>query len=218
MKGDTMKQSIDLRALEKKAWRSVFQDGLWDIFLGLLLMAFGLSAWLDRLDLRESMRMGIYIGAEIIAMVVLFAGKRFITVPRMGMVKFGAERQKRRNIVRLLLFISVLVGLAMWFLSSSLMKADGSILSGRWFFPLVWMLNMLMVFGLGAYFLEYERLYIIGFLYALAIPLDAVIKSVAKVDLDIYIFLTCGLIILAMGITFLIRFLRDYKPVSPTQG
>ena len=213
-----MKQSIDLRALEKKAWRSVFQDGLWDIFLGLLLMAFGLSAWLDRLDLSESMRMGIYIGAEIIAMVVLFAGKRFITVPRMGMVKFGAERQKRRNIVRLLLFISVLVGLAMWFLSSSLMKADGSILSGRWFFPLVWMLNMLMVFGLGAYFLEYERLYIIGFLYALAIPLDAVIKSVAKIDLDIYIFLTCGLIILVMGITFLIRFLRDYKPVSPIQG
>ena len=213
-----MTQNIDLKAIEKKAWRSVFQDGLWDIFLGLLLMAFGLSAWLDRLALSESMRMSIYIGAEILAMVVLFAGKRFITVPRMGMVKFGAERQKRRNIVRLLLFISVLVGLAMWFLTSSLMNSEGSVLSGKWFFPLVWMLNMLMVFGLGAYFLEYERLYIIGFLYALAIPLDAVIKSVAKIDLDIYIFLTGGLIILVMGITFLIRFLRDYKSVSPNQG
>ena len=37
-----MTQNINLKALEKKAWRSVFQDGLWDIFLGLLLMAFGL--------------------------------------------------------------------------------------------------------------------------------------------------------------------------------
>jgi len=213
-----MMRNIDLKALEKRAWRSVFQDGLWDIFLGLLLMAFGLSAWLDRLALSESTRMGIYIGAEIIAMVVLFAGKRFITIPRMGMVKFGAKRQKRRNIVRLVLFISVLVGLAMWFLSSSWMSADGNVLSGKWFFPLVWMLNMLMVFGLGAYFLEYERLYVIGFLYALAIPLDAVIKSVAKIDLDIYIFLAGGLIILVMGITYLVRFMRDYKPVSPDQG
>lgn len=211
-------QNIDLKALEKKAWRSVFQDGLWDIFLGLLLMAFALSAWLDRQALSESTRMGIYIGAEIVAMVVLFAGKRFITIPRMGMVKFGAERQKRRNIVRLLLFISVLVGLAMWLLTSSLMNEEGSVLAGKWFFPLVWMLNMLMVFGLGAYFLEYERLYIIGFLYALAIPLDAVIKSVAKVDLDIYIFLTGGLIILVMGIAYLVRFMRDYKPVSLNQG
>jgi len=213
-----MTQNIDLKALEKKAWRSVFQDGLWDIFLGLLLMAFGLSAWLDRLAISESAHMGIYIGAEILAMVVLFAGKRFITMPRMGVVKFGAERRKRRNIVRLLLFISVLVGLAMWFLGSSLMKEDGGVLAGKWFFPMVWMLNMLMVFGLGAYFLEYERLYIIGFLYALAIPLDAVIKSVAKVDLDIYIFLTGGLIILVMGIAYLVRFMRDYKPVSPDQG
>jgi len=213
-----MTQNVDLKALEKKAWRSVFQDGLWDIFLGLLLMAFGLSAWLDRQALSESMRMGIYIGAEVVAMVVLFAGKRFITIPRMGTVKFGAERRKRRNIVRLLLFISVLVGLAMWFLASSLMNKDGSLLSGKWFFPMVWVLNMLMVFGLGAYFLEYERLYIIGFLYALAIPLDVVIKAVAKVDLDIYIFLAGGLIILIMGIAYLVRFIRDYKPASLHQG
>lgn len=213
-----MTQNVDLKALEKKAWRSVFQDGLWDIFLGLLLMAFALSAWLDRQALSESTRMGIYIGAEVVAMIILFAGKRFITIPRMGMVKFGAERQKRRNVVRLILFISVLVGLAMWFLASSLINGEGSVLSGKWFFPLVWMLNMLMVFGLGAYFLEYERLYIIGFLYALAIPLDAVIKAVAKVDLDIYIFLTGGLVILVMGLVCLVRFLRDYKPVRLEQG
>ena len=61
-----MTQNINLKALEKKAWRSVFQDGLWDIFLGLLLMAFGLSAWLDRLALSESMRVGIYISAEVV--------------------------------------------------------------------------------------------------------------------------------------------------------
>jgi hypothetical protein len=213
-----MSQNIDLKALEKKAWRSVFQDGLWDIFLGLLLMAFALSAWLDRLALEESTRMGIYIGAEIFAMVVLFAGKRFITIPRMGVVKFGTERKKKRNIVRFLLFISVLVGVAMWFLTASAMNGEAGLLSKKWFFPMVWLLNMLMVFGLGAYFLEYERLYLIGFLYALVIPLDVVIKTVMNVDVDIYIFLIGGMIIVIMGLIYLIRFIRDYKPMDLSSG
>jgi len=209
-----MSQNVDLKALEKKAWRSVFQDGLWDIFLGLLLMAFGLSRWLDTLALDEGMRMGIYIGAEVLAMLVLFVGKRFVTIPRMGRVKFGADRQKRRNIVRLLLFISVLVGLVMWFLASSRISGEGGILSGRWFFPAIWVLNMLMVFGLGAYFLEYERLYVIGFLYAVVIPLNEVIKNAAKVDMALYLFLVAGLIVVVMGIFYLVRFVRDYKPLD----
>ena len=213
-----MSQTVDLKVLEKKAWRSVFQDGLWDIFLGLLLMAFGLSGWLDTLALNEGTRMGIYIGAEVLAMIVLFAGKRFITIPRMGRVKFGAERQKRRNIVRLLLFISVLVGLVMWFLGSSQISGEGGILSGTWFFPAVWVLNIIIVFGLGAYFLEYERLYVIGFLYAVVIPLNEVIKSTAKIDVAIYLFLVTGLIVVLMGLFYLLRFMRDYKPVSPDQG
>jgi hypothetical protein len=181
-------------------------------------MAFALSAWLDRQELEESTRMGIYIGAEVFAMVVLFAGKRFITTPRMGVVNFGAERKKKRNIVRLLLFMSVLVGVAMWFLAASAMNGDAGLLSRKWFFPMVWLLNMLMVFGLGAYFLEYERLYVIGFLYALVIPLDVVIKTVANMDLDIYIFLTGGSIIVVMGVTYLIRFIRDYKPMDLSAG
>lgn len=213
-----MTQTIDLKALEKKAWRSVFQDGLWDIYLGILLMAFAVGAWLDRQPISENMRVGIYIGVQILAMIILFAGKRFVTMPRMGRVKFGAERQKRHNIVRLILFISVLAGLAMWFLSVSLMGEERGALTGKWIFPLVWVLNMLMVFGLGAYFLEYERLYVIGFLYAAVIPLDVIVKKFAKVDMDVYIFLAAGAIILVMGIAYLVRFMRDYKPLNLNQG
>ena len=211
-----MSKNIDLKALEKRAWRSVFQDGLWDIFLGLLLMTFALSAWLDRLSLGESTHMGIYIGAEVFAMLVLWLGKRFITIPRMGRVKFGAERKKRRNIVRLLLFISVLVGVAVWFLTGTLAGQDRIVLSKV--IPLIWVLNIFFVFGLGAYFLEYERLYIIGFLYASVIPLDLYIKNSTGADLDIYIFATAGFIIVAMGVFYLSRFLHDYKPFDLSQG
>ena len=213
-----MSQTIDLKVLEKKAWRSVFQDGLWDIYLGILLMAFAVSAWLDRQPISENMRVGIYIGVMILAMLVLWAGKRFITMPRMGTVRFGMERQKRRHIVQLVLFISALVGLGMWFLSATLSDEGQSTLPGRWVFQLIWVLNMLMVFGLGAYFLEYERLYVIGFLYAAVIPLDMIVKTTTKVDMDVYIFLGAGTIILIMGIAYLVRFMRDYKPLNLTQG
>jgi hypothetical protein len=209
---DTMPQNIDLKALEKKAWRSVFQDGLWDIYLGIILLSFAVSAWLDKQPIDDDLRMGTYIGVMVFGMIVLYAGKRFITIPRMGKVKFGAERQKRRNVVRLALFLSVLLGLALWWLGSSLLS------NGQWVFPLIWMLNMFIVFGLGAYFLEYERLYLIGLLYALVIPVDIIVKATTKVDMDVYIFLTAGLIILVVGITYLIRFMRDNKPLDLNQG
>lgn len=37
-----MTEKVDLRELEKKAWKSTFQDGLWDIYFGLLFMGMGL--------------------------------------------------------------------------------------------------------------------------------------------------------------------------------
>ena len=209
-----MSKNIDLKVLEKKAWRSVFQDGLWDIYLGIILMSFAVSAWLDKQPIDDDLRMGIYIGVMVFGMIVLYAGKRFITMPRLGQVKFGAERQKRRNVVRLVLLISVLVGLLLRWLSAIFFGGDRDVPS-KWFFPAIWVLNMLIVFGLGAYFLEYERLYLIGFLYALVLPLDVFVKNVTQRDLDVYIFSGAGLIILFMGISYLLRFLRDYKSVSP---
>jgi hypothetical protein len=212
---DAMSKSIDLKALEKKAWRSVFQDGLWDIYLGIILVAFAVSAWLDKQSLDDDLRMGIYISVMVFGMVVLYVGKRFITIPRLGQVKFGAERQKKRRIVQLVLFASVLVGLLLWWLSA-VYFGENRELPSKWMFPAIWAVNMLLVFGLGAYFFEYERLYLIGFLYALVLPLDVFVKQMAKIDLDFQIFLTAGLIVLVMGMVYLLRFLRDYQPVDLT--
>lgn len=212
-----MSKNLDLKALERKAWRSVFQDGLWDIYLGIILLSFAVSAWLDKKPIDDDLRMGGYIGVMVFGMIVLVVGKRFITIPRIGKVKFGAERQKRRKVVQLALFISVLLGLILWWLSAVVFSGEIEVPT-KWMFPAFWVLNALLVFGAAAYFLEYERLYIIGFLYAMVLPLDVLVKQVAKIDLDVYIFLTAGLIVLVMGVIYLLRFLRDYQPVDLSQG
>jgi len=49
-----MSQTINLKELERKAWRSVFQDGLWDIFLGLLLLAMAIGALLSDIGVPEA--------------------------------------------------------------------------------------------------------------------------------------------------------------------
>ena len=38
-----MTEPLNLKEIEKKAWRSTFEDGLWDIYLGSLFFIMGVS-------------------------------------------------------------------------------------------------------------------------------------------------------------------------------
>ena len=206
-----MSRDINLKELERKAWRSVFQDGLWDIYLGLLLMALAIYALLSKTKLPEAQQMVIYIGLMALSMLVLWAGKRFITLPRMGRVKFGPRGKTRRRKAAVLLAISVLVG-ALVFIVTSL-GLEGNLSDGlplHLVVPAAWALNMLVLFGLGAYFLDYDRLYLIGVLYALAVPLLIWLDEFAGIKLGFIALAVPAGIILIVGLVVLVRFLRDY--------
>jgi hypothetical protein len=81
-----MENKLNLKELERKAWPSFFDDGLWDIYLGVLLGLMGISGLLDRTSLTEDAGMTIYIGLLVITMLAFWAAKRFETVPRIGLV------------------------------------------------------------------------------------------------------------------------------------
>jgi hypothetical protein len=207
-----MSQEISLKQLERRAWRSVFQDGLWDFYLGTLLMVFAILVLLSKTDMPEGR-----------AMLALWAGKRFITVPRMGRVKFGPSGKARRKKASLLLAISVLVGVVVFVLTSLAVKGYWSEgLPMRFIIPAVWAMNMLVVFSLGAYFLDYERLYLIGTLYALPVPVDFWLHELTGVNLGFIAFAVPAAVILIMGLVVFIRFLRDYPPPAkeglPAEG
>lgn len=205
-----MSQSLNLKEIERKAWRSTFQDGLWDIYLGVLLFSMALSSRLDTNIRDKFLGYVIYFGFIVFAMVVLWAGKRFVTIPRMGRVKFGPARQSRQKKVRLVLFASVAFGLLASFAGAAVWRGDfGQGLPWDVLFPLAYALNMLIVFGLGAYFLDFSRLYLVAVLFALPIPLNAVLKNYLGVDLIFYAFAVPALMIICMGSFFLVRFLRE---------
>lgn len=144
-------------------------------------------------------------------MLLFAAAKRFITRPRIGRIKPGPTGMARKRKARLLLFASVAFGLLIFFLSA--MAFTGGLGRGLplgIIFPAIWAINMLVVFGLGAYFLEFERLYLVAIMYALAIPLDITLKEVAGIDVGYWAFILPAAVILAVGAIVFIRFLRHY--------
>jgi hypothetical protein len=91
-----MSQNLDLKAIERKAFRSVHEDGLWDIYIGGLLLVMSLFFAIPESGQGEL----TYMGLALLGVAVVFAffqlGKKYITVPRMGQVRFGPERQRRK--------------------------------------------------------------------------------------------------------------------------
>ena len=205
-----MSQIINLKELERKAWTSYFQDGLWDIYLGLLLLAMAISALLSDVGFSESLGMTILIGLEVLAVLVLWVGKKLITVPRMGRVKFGPKRKAKLSWVMVILFISVLVGAGVFVAALAMRTSRPEWLNGTFVFPAVWMVNAMVVFSLGAYFLDFSRLYLIGVMYALAVPLDIMFRQLTDIDLSFIAFGVPAMVILIVGSVMLVRFLREY--------
>ena len=91
-----MSQNLDLKALERKAFRSVHQDGLWDIYLGGMLLALSLFFSIPENGEGELNYTLLALLGVAIVFAVFQLGKKYVTVPRMGQVRFGPERQKRK--------------------------------------------------------------------------------------------------------------------------
>lgn len=202
-----MSQNISLKEIERKVFTSTFRDGMWDIVLGLWLLTMGIAPFLE-----EAMPLSdlwiMILGVPV--MLVLWSGKKFITIPRMGLVKFAPKRKFKLSvmltIVSVTLFLSLLLGVLL---------ATNSISSGLAIgisIPVIaWVALFIVGFSVAAYFLNLNRLYAYGVLYAVTLPVHIILKQTPDfrcISLGAY-FLSAS-IILVIGTTLLIRFLRDH--------
>src|SRR5512137_408065 len=89
-----MIDTTDTKDLERKAWRSVFQDGLWDIALGIVFLGPGLNI---ALNLPQRGGYLLYAAMVALSIVLVRIGKQRITVPRLGWVRFGPRGERRRR-------------------------------------------------------------------------------------------------------------------------
>jgi hypothetical protein len=188
----------NIRDFERRAWRSVFQDGLWDIALGIVFLGVGLAV---TLHLPRRWDYSLNALSVVLSIAVFSVGKRRITIPRLGWVKFGPRgRQRRRNVV---------IVLATGVLLTALMRLTPSAFSPT---PLLTALTVATlvwtVLSLMAAFWEFPRLYVI-----------AVIISASFFAVELlghgWPLLVGPAIVLAVGIGYLTRFLRLHpKPTT----
>ena len=73
---------LNFKTLEKKAYRSFFKDGIYDVFLGLILLSFGMPlilnefAWLDYVTFTMPLLIPIII--IIGALLFMIFGKKYM--------------------------------------------------------------------------------------------------------------------------------------------
>ncbi|KPK63107.1 hypothetical protein AMJ83_08555 [candidate division WOR_3 bacterium SM23_42] len=205
-------QSIDLKQLERKVWTSFFEDGLWDMYLGSLLLVMGVGALFSDIGISHVTTMIIYVLLVGAAFLFLVMGKRFITRPRIGHVNFGPTGVARKKKTRVVFAVSVLVGMIA-FVIAVLSAKDlvSRSMSMDLLIPAIWVGNMIIVFSLAAYFLRFNRLYLIGVMFAICVPLDIVLTALTHKDLTFVAFGIPAIIVLIMGGVVLARFLRKYS-------
>jgi hypothetical protein len=186
---------IDLRDVERRAWTLYYQDGLWDIFFGLLFLGGGLRALTDNLWFYLLVAAGI---------LVFILGKRWITLPRLGQIQFSAQRKARTAVVRIVALGAMIVTAVIFILI-----VTGSDLSGL---PLNWLFVIMVpgVFLLMATMMDFTRLYGYAVLVAVFTVLGEFVGNPAAAWAQII----AGLVPLAVGIVLLARFLRRYPVVD----
>ena len=76
-------KSLDLKQLEQKAYRSTFQDGLWDIFTGVMILGMGMSALLKNMGIPKPIHFLVF---PFIALLIAYAGKNYIRLFLFGLL------------------------------------------------------------------------------------------------------------------------------------
>jgi len=207
----------DLKAVEKKAFKATFEDGVWDLYLGVMLLPlviFPLVHYALNADLMWA------VLAMMLIYALGFAGfrwlKKHVTQPRLGMIQPGPSRRKKLHTLRMVgavavVSVAVLVLLTVFANPLTQITVFGisleTVILG---IPLVfWKFTFLAIIGAGlaAWLLDFPRLLLYGVLLGIAIPVDSVYFSESG-----WMPFTSftALLAIAIGSVLLVRFLRRY--------
>ena len=148
------------------------------------------------------------------SLFLFITAKKRITVPRIGLVRFGEIRRKKRHIV-----VAILTASAVFLLALTLITEKGLLaeLQGIGAISIIVGMNILIVFSFMAYFLSCTRLYMYAVLLGITEPLSSVLgnKGVLEDPYLLLLIISSGMIV--TGAILLVRFMRQY-PLKKSEG
>jgi hypothetical protein len=207
-----MSQELNLKQIERKAFRATYQDGLWDIFFGLVVVFMSINLYRPE-EGYSGRNIVIFLVGFGVANLIFWAGKKFITLPRMGQVKFGPIRKKRGLHLAIALSVIVLINIGLvtltalgWANPERAVQLNTFLLDRGWMDITVALIGSMLVgvsMILMAYFNDFPRGYYIATMASLAVFLMIWLNQ------PIFPIILGGLIILP-GVILFIRFLSKY--------
>jgi len=213
-------KALNLKELEQLAYRRTYQDGLLDIYLGGILAsfaAFGFTIF-PGTDMDSLQVLLYYLIGMGLSTLVFWLGKRYITLPRIGLVKFNPARQKRARDLILTLAVIVAVQvlvvlLQMGFLLSSDLRSQLIPILGTTSNPNLMIAIFAVIFVapgmlLIAYFMDIPHFYYNAVVMSLGVFLMILLDQAWWMALG-------GALIILLGVIQLVRFLRQY-PLEST--
>jgi hypothetical protein len=190
-------------------WGRVFDDGLFDHYLGALFV--NVAAFMLAGELGQSQGAAIYFVVLLVIYQLYAVAKRRITVPRLGHFKPGEKHRRRFGAVG-----AVSVGVSVLMLVTTVAAVTGAFSDGV---PLLLILfsvlavKMVTLFSLAAYYLGVLRFYVYAALGAAGMAGAEIVVATADVGRGwdvVAMFGVPALVMLPTGVVLLTRFIKAY--------
>jgi hypothetical protein len=205
-----MAGKIDLKEIEKRSYRSYFKTGIYDLGFGVLLLSFAVAPLV-----REAIGMLYIIFAVIPGPLVIVLGKKYLTDPRMGFVRFGEKRKSAKRNMRRISAMSTtfLVALLALTVAGIFPGFIAESLGGAMFMAIIGAI-VFMFMALIAYLMDFINMLYYGIVIGVGIVTAEILHGIIGNPLDSVItFGILGSLLLILGIFNTRRFLKKYpKP------
>jgi len=204
-------QLPDLETLERRAFSRFYEDGLFDILFGLMMVTLAAGAVVQDWLGSELAATALLLAAAILLVSAFVVVRVRVVRPRLGAFQPGPERRRRITVTRLVLLGSALLGVLAFAFVGVAGGTGAPPTAVEVLLPVVWFVNATVVLGLMAYLLDVPRFSLYGVLFGLVGPV--LIWPDVVWDVRVPPALAFGILavpILATGAWKLVRFLRTY--------
>ena len=211
-----MSNNLDLQEIERKAYRTTFQDGLTDVILGSVFVVMSFVPLFESWGWQRPFGYLAAFGLLFLLWALIKWIKTHIVQPRLGTAVFSADRHQRMKHARmgLAIMVVVTVGLVIATATGLMQTVFGGFneWSGYLFIGAIFVITL----SLLAFFLDYPRLYAYGWFLALMDPFSVWLETQTGwlFPSGATIF---GFVIILIGVVTFLRFWQQHpRPQQAT--